>query len=374
MKLSSAKRKFSPNGTAALSSQTSDIHVAGTEILISPAKVKEELPASRKVYQTVLGGRRAVQDILDRKDDRLFVVVGPCSIHDPKAAWEYAVRLKRLASRVKSTLLVVMRVYFEKPRTTTGWKGLVNDPAMDDSFHIQDGILLGRKLLLKFNDLGLPCATEALDPISIQYLGDLISWSAIGARTTESQTHRELASGLSMPVGLKNATDGGVQIAINGIKSARAQHHFLGINQKGTTAVIHTTGNPYAHIVLRGGAKPNYDQASIRACEAALEKENLPVNIVVDCSHGNSNKDYRLQPKSFRHVIGQVASGNKSVVGLMLESNLREGNQPIPKDLSKLQYGVSVTDACINWDTTEGRLLEARKKLTKLRKKLGVRS
>jgi 3-deoxy-7-phosphoheptulonate synthase len=223
-------------------------------------------------------------------------------------------------------------------------------------------------LLLKYNELGLPCATESLDPILPQYLADLISWSAIGARTTESQTHRELASGLSMPVGLKNATDGGVQIAINGIKSSRAQHHFLGINQDGRTAVVRTTGNPYAHIVLRGGSKPNYDAASIRACERALANENLPVNIVVDCSHGNSNKDYRLQPASFRDVIRQVEAGNKSVVGLMLESNLKEGSQPIPKDLTRLKYGVSITDACIDWETTEELLLEAHKTLTKAKR------
>jgi 3-deoxy-7-phosphoheptulonate synthase len=364
----SKKHKLSQIGKVSLTMRTTDTHVAGADLLITPRQVKAKLPAKKKHYQTVLAGRQAVQDILDRQDDRLFVVVGPCSIHDPKAAWEYAVRLKKVASLVKSTLLVVMRVYFEKPRTTTGWKGLVNDPHMDDSFRIEEGILLGRKLLLKFNELGLPCATESLDPIIPQYMADLIAWSAIGARTTESQTHRELASGLSMPVGLKNATDGGVQIAINGIKSARAQHHFLGMNQDGMTAVIHTTGNPYAHIVLRGGMKPNYDAASIHACEQALMKENLPVNIVVDCSHGNSNKDYRLQPTAFKDVIRQVAKGNKSIVGLMLESNLREGSQPIPEDLSQLKYGVSVTDACINWDKTEELLLEAHKTLSKAKR------
>jgi 3-deoxy-7-phosphoheptulonate synthase len=366
--LKKKKHKTAQIGKVSLSSRASDTHVLGTDLLITPRKVKALLPASRKVYQTVLSGRETIQNILDRKDDRLFVVAGPCSIHDPKAAWEYATRLKKVASLVKSTMLVVMRVYFEKPRTTTGWKGLINDPHMDDTFDIEEGILKGRKLLLRFNDLGLPCATEALDPVIPQYIADLIAWSAIGARTTESQTHRELASGLSMPVGLKNATDGGVQIAINGIKSARAKHHFLGINQDGRSAVIRTAGNPYAHIVLRGGAKPNYDAASILACEKALAKESLPVNIVVDCSHGNSNKDYRLQPKAFSDVIGQVAKGNRSVVGLMLESNLREGNQSIPKKLSELKYGVSVTDACINWETTEELLLEAHKTLTKARK------
>lgn len=361
------RRKPSQIGKVSLTRRTTDTRVSKTEVLITPRQVKAMLPANRATYQTVLSGRETISDILDRKDDRLFVVVGPCSIHDPKAAWEYAVRLKKVASLVRSTLLVVMRVYFEKPRTTTGWKGLINDPHMDDTFDIEAGILKGRRLLLKFNELGLPCATEALDPIIPQYLADLIAWSAIGARTTESQTHRELASGLSMPVGLKNATDGGVQIAINGIKSARARHHFLGMNQDGRTAVIRTMGNPHAHIVLRGGAKPNFDAASIHACEMALSKEALPVNIVVDCSHGNSNKDYRLQPKAFRDVVAQVAKGNRSVVGLMLESNLKEGNQPIPKDLSKLKYGVSVTDACINWETTEELLLEAHKALSKMR-------
>ncbi len=362
------RRETSQIGKVSLSSRTSDTHVSGTDILITPRKVKALLPARRAVCQNVLSGRQAIQDILDRKEDRLFVVLGPCSIHDPKAAIEYATRLKKLSALVRSTLLLVMRVYFEKPRTTIGWKGLINDPRMDDTFDIEAGILKARRLLLKFNEMGLPCATEALDPILPQYLADLIAWSAIGARTTESQTHRELASGLSMPVGLKNATDGGTQIAINGIKSARAKHHFLGMNQDGRTAVIRTTGNPYAHIVLRGGTKPNFDAASIRACETALEKEGLPVNIVVDCSHGNSNKDYRLQPKAFLDVVGQAARGNRSVVGLMLESNLNEGNQPITKDLTRLKYGVSVTDACINWETTEELILEAHKILTKTRK------
>ncbi len=360
--------KISWIGRVPRAHRTSDTHVAGAEALITPRKVKTLLPASRRQYQTVLSGRQAIEAILDRKDRRLFVVVGPCSIHDPKAAWEYANRLKRLAALVKSTLQVVMRVYFEKPRTTTGWKGLINDPNMDDSFHIEKGILLARKLLLKFNDMGLPCSTEALDPIIPQYLADLIAWSAIGARTTESQTHRELASGLSMPVGLKNATDGSIQPAINGIQAARTRHHFLGMSQDGRTALIRTTGNPYAHIVLRGGGKPNYDAESIRSCEKALEKAGLPVNIVVDCSHGNSNKDYRMQPVSFRSVLAQIEAGNKSIVGTMLESNLREGQQKIPENVSRvtrLQYGVSVTDACINWETTEDLLLEAHKRLSR---------
>ena len=343
-----------------------DTHVAGSSILITPKKVKTLLPGSKKAYETVLKGRREVEAILDKKDRRLFVVIGPCSIHDPQAAYEYATKLKKLSAMVQSTLLVVMRVYFEKPRTTTGWKGLINDPGMDDSFQIEKGIGLARRLLLRFNEMGLPCATEALDPIIPQYLADLISWSAIGARTTESQTHRELASGLSMAVGFKNATDGSIQVALNGIKAARSSHHFLGIDQNGQTAVFRTTGNPYAHIVLRGGVKPNYDLVSLKQCEKALAEANLPTNIVVDCSHGNSNKDYRLQPKAFENVLGQVERGNQSVAGLMVESNLHEGNQPLVKDHSKLKYGVSITDACINWVTTEELLLSAHRRLKKL--------
>jgi len=363
---SSPKHKFSQIGKINLRSKAQDTHVAGSELLITPKKVKAKLPGNKKAYETVLKGRKELEAILDHKDRRLFVVVGPCSIHDPQAAFEYASKLKRLAAMVKSTMVIVMRVYFEKPRTTIGWKGLINDPDMNDSFHIEKGILLGRRLLLKFTEMGLPTATEALDPIIPQYLADLISWSAIGARTTESQTHREMASGLSMPIGFKNATDGSIQVALNGIKAANTSHHFLGIDQNGQTAVFRTTGNPYAHIVLRGGAKPNYDAPSIMACEKALEEAGLPKNIVVDCSHGNSNKDYRLQPTAFNAVLEQVEKGNQSVVGFMLESNLNEGNQPLQKDRTKLKYGVSITDACINWVTTEELLLSAHQRLQKL--------
>lgn len=360
------KLKFSQIGKINLRAKAQDTHVAASQILITPKKVKSKLPGNKKAYETVLKGRKEVEAILDRKDRRLFVVMGPCSIHDPQAAYEYASKLKRLANMVKSTMLIIMRVYFEKPRTTIGWKGLINDPDMNDSFHIEKGILLARRLLLKFTEMGLPTATEALDPIIPQYIADLISWSAIGARTTESQTHREMASGLSMPIGFKNATDGSIQVALNGMKSARTSHHFLGINQSGQTAVFRTTGNPYAHIVLRGGAKPNYDAASIAACEAALKSAGLPENIVVDCSHGNSNKDYNLQPVAFRAVLDQVEKGNESVVGFMIESNLHEGNQPLQKDRSKLKYGVSITDACINWETTEDLVLAAHQRLKKL--------
>ena len=361
-----SQHKYSHIGKVQLRAKAQDTHVAGSEILITPRKVKVLLPGSSNAYETVLKGRRDVEAILDRKDRRLFVVIGPCSIHDPRAAYEYATKLKKLSNMVQSTLLLVMRVYFEKPRTTIGWKGLINDPGMDDSFHIERGILLARRILLKFNEMGLPCATEALDPIIPQYLADLISWSAIGARTTESQTHRELASGLSMAVGFKNATDGSIQVALNGIKAARSSHHFLGMNQNGQTAVFRTTGNPYAHIVLRGGLKPNYDAASLKRCENALAKAKLPVNIVVDCSHGNSNKNYKLQPVAFENVLRQVEKGNESVAGFMVESNLHEGNQPLVGDRSKLKYGVSITDACINWVTTEEMILSAHQRLKKL--------
>ncbi|HET9870433.1 MAG TPA: 3-deoxy-7-phosphoheptulonate synthase [bacterium] len=359
------KQKFLQIGKVTLRAKAQDTHVAASQILITPKKVKAKLPGTKKAYETVLKGRKEIEAILDHKDRRLFVVVGPCSIHDPQAAFDYATRLKKLAGMVRSTMLLVMRVYFEKPRTTIGWKGLINDPDMNDSFHIEKGILLARRLLLKFNEMGLPTSTEALDPIIPQYIADLISWSAIGARTTESQTHREMASGLSMPVGFKNATDGSIQVALNGIKAARTSHHFLGIDQDGKTAVFRTTGNPYAHIVLRGGHSPNYDAASILACEKGLAEAGLPLNIVVDCSHGNSNKDYRMQPAVFDKVLDQVVAGNRSLVGYMVESNIQEGNQPLARDPAKLKYGVSVTDACINWETTEELILKAHGRLRK---------
>ncbi|SRR5665213_43281 len=360
------KPKYSHIGKVNLRAKAQDTHVAGSSVLITPKKVKSLLPGNKKAYETVLNGRKELEAILNHDDRRLFVVVGPCSIHDPQAANEYATRLKKLASIVRSTILVVMRVYFEKPRTTIGWKGLINDPDMNDSFNIEKGILQARRLLLKFTEMGLPTATEALDPIIPQYIADLISWSAIGARTTESQTHRELASGLSMPVGFKNATDGSVQVALNGIKAANTSHHFLGIDQNGKISVFRTTGNPYAHTVLRGGQKPNYDSESIASVEKALQEAGLPKTIVVDCSHGNSNKDYRLQPTAFNNVLDQIEKGNESVVGYMLESNINEGNQPLQKDRSKLKYGVSITDACIDWVTTEELLLSAHQRLKKL--------
>jgi 3-deoxy-7-phosphoheptulonate synthase len=337
-----------------------NLNVVSVTDLPPPVTVKAELPLSAKAEQTVVRGRQTIQRIIDGTDSRLLVVVGPCSIHDTAAAMDYARRLKALADQTRDTLFIVMRVYFEKPRTTVGWKGLINDPDMDDSCRMEKGILLARKLLNDLAELGMPAATEALDPVMPQYLGDLISWTAIGARTTESQTHREMASGLSTPVGFKNGTDGGLQVALNALKSARQPHHFLGINQDGRPAVIHTRGNPYGHIVLRGGGgRPNYDSVCVALTEKALLQAGLPARIVIDCSHGNSNKDPALQPLVARDCIEQVVHGSQSIIGFMLESNLGWGSQDMPDDLSQLRYGVSVTDACIDWPATEKVLLEA---------------
>jgi 3-deoxy-7-phosphoheptulonate synthase len=338
-------------------------NIGASEDLIPPGEIKALLPLTDAAAQTVFDSRRVIENILDGKDKRVFVVVGPCSIHDPKAAVEYAERLQKLHNELKDRVYLVMRVYFEKPRTTVGWKGLINDPYMDDSFHIEDGIKIARELLLKFTSMGLPTSTEALDPITPQYLSELITWAAIGARTTESQTHRELASGLSMPVGFKNGTDGGIAVAVNALKSCGAPHHFIGIDQDGRIAKFSTTGNKYAHVVLRGGAKPNYDAASVAACETELKKNNLRAGIVIDCSHGNTNKDHNRQPLVLADGIEQIKAGNRNIVGFMLESNLGAGNQEIPKDLTQLKYGVSVTDKCIDWDTTETCLRAAYQKL-----------
>jgi len=344
--------------------QINNVNVASQELLPTPEQVKAALPLSARAERTVLAGRETVRRILAREDARLFVVLGPCSIHDVRAAKEYGRRLKTLADEVADTLFLIMRVYFEKPRTTVGWKGLINDPFMDDSFHIEKGLHLARELLLHLAEQGVPAATEALDPITPQYLSDLVTWSAIGARTTESQTHREMASGLSMPVGFKNGTDGSLAVAINALKSVSQPHHFLGINQDGQCAVFRTRGNPHAHIVLRGGGeRPNYDSVSVAVCERELARHGLSSNLVIDCSHGNSNKDPALQPLVAEDCAHQIIEGNRSIVGLMLESNLHAGNQPIPKDLSQLQYGVSVTDPCIDWPTTETLIRALRGKL-----------
>ncbi len=344
--------------------QFDDLNVVSQEVLITPEALKSELPVSDAAEASVAAGRAAVRDILDRKDHRLMVVIGPCSVHDVDAAIDYAKRLKALADQVSDTLLIVMRVYFEKPRTTVGWKGLINDPHLDDSFKIEEGLHIGRKLLLDISELGLPTSTEALDPISPQYLQDLISWSAIGARTTESQTHREMASGLSSAVGFKNGTDGSLEVAINALQSTANPHRFLGINKEGQVAIIHTAGNKYGHVVLRGGNdKPNYDSVSVAVCEKELEAAGLVPNIMVDCSHANSNKNHELQPLVVDNVTHQILDGNKSIIGIMVESNLKAGNQKINKDRSQMEYGVSVTDKCINWKTTESLLLNMAEQL-----------
>ncbi|MEH6590301.1 MAG: 3-deoxy-7-phosphoheptulonate synthase [Halioglobus sp.] len=341
-----------------------NVNVDSQDVLITPEQLKNALPMSEAVTATVAESRKVIQNILDGKDHRVFVVVGPCSIHDTEAAMDYARRLQALSEKLSDTLYIVMRVYFEKPRTTVGWKGLINDPHLDDSFKLEEGLHIGRKLLLDILELGLPTSTEALDPISPQYLQDLISWSAIGARTTESQTHREMASGLSSAVGFKNGTDGGLTVATNALNSAANPHRFLGINRQGQVSVFTTRGNPYGHIVLRGGSSgPNYDSVHIRLCEEALEKAGLKQSIMVDCSHANSNKKPELQPLVVENVANQILEGNKSIVGLMIESNINAGNQSIPKNLADLEYGVSVTDGCIDWETTEQCLTEMHNKL-----------
>jgi 3-deoxy-7-phosphoheptulonate synthase len=331
-----------------------NLNITAFDLMPSPEEIHTRVPISDKAAEIVFDGRETIKRILDRKDPRLFIVIGPCSIHDPTAGYDYAQRLKRLADEVRNTLYLVMRVYFEKPRTSVGWKGFINDPRMDDSFHIEEGMEKARAFLLRVNELGLPAATEALDPIAPQYLGDLISWTAIGARTSESQTHREMASGLSTPVGFKNGTDGNIEVAINAIKSALRPHSFLGINAQGRSVVVRTRGNSYGHLVLRGGGgRANYDTVSISVTEKALVNANFVPNIVVDCSHANSFQDPYVQPLVMSDCVHQIREGNHSIVGLMIESNIEGGNQPIPNDLSKLRYGCSVTDPCIDWLNTE---------------------
>jgi len=341
-----------------------DLNIRSIDVLITPEELKRDLPLTPAARASVVEGRQVIRNILDGKDHRLFLVIGPCSIHDVKAAHDYAQRLKALAAQVSDTLYLVMRVYFEKPRTTVGWKGLINDPRMDDTFRIEEGLHVGRKLLIELNELGLPCATEALDPMSPQYMHDLIAWSAIGARTTESQTHREMSSGLSSPVGFKNGTDGGLKVATNALLSVQNPHSFLGIDNQGKVAVINTTGNKYGHVVLRGGdGKPNYDSVSVALAERELEKAKAPMNIMIDASHANSNKDPALQPLVMDNVANQIVEGNKSIIGMMIESHIKFGRQDIPKDLSQLVYGQSVTDGCIDWETTEKAVLSMHAKL-----------
>jgi 3-deoxy-7-phosphoheptulonate synthase len=334
--------------------RTQDLHVKEIVRLLTPRELKAQSPAPDVVNAMVASSRERVIRILRREDPRLLVVIGPCSIHDEKSALEYATRLSRLQREFAGKMEIIMRVYFEKPRTTIGWKGLINDPHLDGSQDIEAGLQIARKLLLDITGLGLPTATEFLDPIVPQYIADLVTWAAIGARTTESQTHREMASGLSMPVGLKNGTDGSLQVAIDAMGAARHPHSFLGINEDGVTSIVRTTGNPHAHVVLRGGReKTNYDAESIRAAEDKLKSEKLPPVLMVDCSHANSEKKFAKQEDVWRSVIQQRNEGTHSLIGLMVESHLYEGNQPIPKNMNDLRYGVSITDSCIGWETTE---------------------
>ena len=344
--------------------RTENLNIVEVMPITSPKNLKDLMPVSDSVIETVLNARNAIKSILEGEDSRLLMIVGPCSIHDPKAAIEYAKRLKKLADKVSETVLVVMRVYFEKPRTTVGWKGLINDPELDGSHKINKGIELARRLLLDINALGLPCATETLDPITPQYLADLISWSAIGARTTESQTHREMASGLSMPVGFKNGTDGGLSVAINAMKSALQPHHFLGINNEGLSSAIQTSGNRNLHLVLRGGSNgPNYDAVSIQKATEFLASEGLPEVIMIDCNHANSGKDPSRQELVLRDAVHQIKNGDNSIIGIMIESNINGGNQPIS---ASLQYGVSITDACLDWENTNRIILNAHQSLATL--------
>ena len=332
--------------------KTRDLHVESIRPLLPPAILLEELPLSDKGSQVVARARKEVARILSGEGDRLIVIVGPCSIHDPKAGLEYARRLEAVADELSEDLRIVMRVYFEKPRTTVGWKGLINDPILDGSFAINEGLRLARRLLLDLAELGLPSGCEFLDPITPQFISDLVTWGAIGARTTESQVHRELASGLSMPVGFKNGTDGGVQIAIDAVRAAAHHHRFLGVTEQGLAGIVSTRGNPDCHVILRGGQEgPNYDASHVQKTLAALRDAKLPVRLMVDASHGNSDKDFRRQPVVARDVASQVAQGEAGIIGVMLESFLVEGRQDL-KDRRNLVYGQSITDACLSWETT----------------------
>jgi 3-deoxy-7-phosphoheptulonate synthase len=341
-----------------------NLHVDSEEILITPSALKQSLPISQHALSFVGQARHTISNIIHHKDQRLLVIAGPCSIHDIQTAKEYASRLKSLHDELSTSLYIVMRVYFEKPRTTIGWKGLINDPNLDGTFNIEKGLYKARQLLIDLAEIELPTASEALDPISPQYLAELVSWSAIGARTTESQTHREMASGLSMPVGFKNGTDGSLDTAINAIKAATSGHSFMGINQQGQVAVIKTKGNPDGHVILRGGKQPNYDSVNVAISEEKLQLEKLNKALVIDCSHANANKDFKHQTLVVKNIMNQIIEGNKSIIGIMLESHLNEGNQPSNQIKDKMKYGVSITDACINWQTTEALLRELADKLT----------
>ncbi len=333
--------------------RTSDLHVVETRALMTPDQLKAEFPMTDKAAEVVATTRERIRKILRQEDDRLLVIVGPCSVHDVKAAREYAEKLSVLRHELRDQLEIVMRVYFEKPRTTTGWKGLINDPHLDESFDINTGLRTARQLLLDLADMDMPSATELLDPIIPQYIADVISWSAIGARTTESQTHREMSSGLSMPVGFKNGTDGGLDVAINAVLSASHSHHFLGIDGEGRASIVKTTGNPDCHLVLRGGKDgTNYSLEAMAKAAVEMKRQGLCERSMVDCSHGNSSKDYRNQPIVLADLADQLRKKTPYLMGVMIESHLVAGNQSIPSDLSKLTYGQSVTDACVDFKTT----------------------
>lgn len=333
---------------------TQDTHINDMIPVMSAADLKARLPMTAAAHQTVVAGRKAVQRILRQEDPRLLVIVGPCSIHDPQAAREYAHRLLELSQELADHLCIVMRVYFEKPRTTVGWKGLLYDPYLDGSDNMADGLCIARQLLLDVNAMGLPTATEMLDPMTPPYYGDLITWAAIGARTTESQTHREMASGLSMPVGFKNSTEGNLQVAIHAIQSARNPHTFLGVDHDGRPCMVRTTGNPWGHVVLRGGNRgPNYDRQSLEEAMLQLHRAGLEPVVMVDCSHANANKQHERQVSVWHDLLEQRSAGNRNLIGMMVESNLEPGAQPIPTDRSQLRYGMSITDACVGWETTE---------------------
>lgn len=344
--------------------QTSDLRIGEIDPLDPPAILKEEQPISDSVAQLVVESRSVVQDIVAHRDPRLLLIVGPCSIHDPEAALDYARRLVALRSEIEDRIYIVMRVYFEKPRTRLGWRGLILDPHLDGSYDVQNGLRVARRLLLQITGMGLPVGSEMLDPIVPQFISDLVSWAAIGARTTESQTHRDMASGLSMPVGFKNSTDGSVEVAINAMSSARHAHSFIGIDQDGRTCVLNTTGNEYGHVILRGGRDgPNYHDEMVEDTCEQLAAAGFPPTLMVDCSHANSLKRPTRQEKVFRSVVRQRREGQTAIIGVMLESNLLEGRQDIPDDRSQLAYGVSVTDACVGWEETERLLRHAHDQL-----------
>ena len=347
-----------------MSSNLSDVNIVSEDILITPRALHQSVPCPDSASTFIRQSRKTVEQILSREDPRLLVVAGPCSIHDTDAAMEYAERLKAEHEKHKDTLYIVMRVYFEKPRTTVGWKGFINDPDLNDSFDIEKGLHKARQLLVSLAEMGIPAGTEALDPISPQYLSDLFAWTAIGARTSESQTHREMSSGLSTPVGFKNGTDGSLDIAINALQSASSPHRFLGINIDGQVTRLTTGGNKFGHVILRGGSEPNYDSVSVALAEKALTDAKLDPSLIIDCSHANSHKDHTLQPLVADNVTKQILEGNQSIIGLMLESHINDGNQKLGQNADNLQYGVSITDACINWETTQELLGNMAEQLT----------